>query len=310
MKPAAMSDVQSANCAATARAGPAGSPRRVQLGDMTVTFLDGGGLWLDGGAMFGIIPKPMWSKLVDVDEANCIPLATTGLLIEAAGRRVLIETGVGAAAKFDQKERGFFRLSNFWLLDSLAAAAIDPASIDTVVLTHMHFDHAGGATMPDGRGGHVPTFPRARYVVQRGEWRDAIDGHAVMTGTYRRENLAPLEAAGVLSLVDGAAELMPGVSVRPLPGHTRHQQGVVLASGGETVLLPADLMPTSAHVGLRYNMAYDLLPHENMVLKGRLLEEAIRGGWRLMLGQDPGWSTWRVDQDSRGRFVLERWSGG
>ncbi|RIK67155.1 MAG: MBL fold metallo-hydrolase [Planctomycetota bacterium] len=287
-----------------ARTGPTATPHRLHLGDLRMTLLDGGGLWLDGGAMFGIIPKPMWSRLVEVDEANRIPLATTCVLVETGGRRVLIETGVGAASKYEEKERGFFRLSPFGLMDSLCAAGIDPATIDVVVLTHLHFDHAGGGTVADGRGGFLPAFPRAKYIVQRGEWDDAVNHHAVMTGTYRKENLAPLERAGILSLVEGEAEIAPGVSVRPLPGHTRHQQGVVLRGGGVTIVLPADLMPTSAHVGLRYNMAYDLLPYENMQAKGRLLEEAVRNDWRLLLGQDPHEALWRVALDGKGRHRL------
>lgn len=290
-----------------ARTGPTATPPVLHLGDLRLTLLDGGGLWLDGGAMFGIIPKPMWSKLVEVDEANRIPLATTCALVETGGRRILIETGVGAASKFEEKERGFFRLSPFGLMESLAAAQIDPATIDIVILTHLHFDHAGGGTVSDERGGYVPLFPRAKYVIQRGEWVDAVQNHAVMTGTYRRENLAPLESAGVLSLIAGEAEITPGVTVRPMPGHTRHQQGVVLRGGGETIVLPADLMPTSAHVGLRFNMAYDLLPHENMLAKGRLLEEAVCGGCRLLLGQDPHHAFWGVERDEKGRYQLKRW---
>jgi len=292
-----------------ARAGPTATPAVIPLGDLRLTLLDGGGLWLDGGAMFGIIPKPMWSKLVEVDEANRIPLATTCALVETSGRRILIETGVGAASKFEEKERGFFRLSPFGLMGSLAAAQIDPATIDTVILTHLHFDHAGGGTMADGRGGFAPAFPNAKYIAQRGEWDDAVTNHAVMTGTYRKENLAPLESAGVLSLVAGEAEIAPGVSVRPMPGHTRHQQGVILRGGDETIVLPADLMPTSAHVGLRFNMAYDLLPHENMLAKGRLLDEAARGGWRLLLGQDPHHALWQVEGDAKGRYRLDPWRG-
>lgn len=288
----------------TARMGPAVRPPRVQLGDMTLTLLDGGRLSLDGGAMFGIIPKPLWSRRVTVDEQNRIPLATTCALVETAGRRILIETGCGPRLKYNDKEQGFFSFGDYWLADCLAAAGIERESIDTVILTHLHFDHAGGGTMADGRGGYIPTFPRAKYVVQRGEWEDAVAGHAVMSGTYRRENLEPLERAGVLSFVAGDGEIAPGVAVRALPGHTRHQQGVALTGGGQTIVQPADLMPTSAHVGLRYNMAYDLLPYENMVNKEGLLRRAVEGGWRLLLGQDPGASLWRVSSGSGGGYSL------
>lgn len=285
--------------------GPTDRPPRLQIGDMTITLLDGGALWLDGGAMFGIIPRPLWSRLVDVDDQNRIPLAMTCSLVESAGNRILVETGAGSVLKYAEKERGIFRFADHWIADSLASAGVERESIDIVVLTHLHFDHAGGGTMPDGKGGFVPTFPNARYVVQRGEWDDAVGGHAVMTGTYRKENLEPLEQAGVLSFADGEAEIAPGVSVTPMPGHTRHQQGVVFESGGQRVVLPADLMPTSAHVGLRYNMAYDLLPVENMRNKQRLLDDAHERRDTLLLGQDPRHTAWTVDRDARGRFSLD-----
>jgi glyoxylase-like metal-dependent hydrolase (beta-lactamase superfamily II) len=271
---------------------------------LTVTLLDGGHLWLDGGAMFGIIPKPLWAKATEVDEQNRIPLAMTCLLVESAGKRILVETGAGPKQKYGEKEQGFFRFADHWLLDSFQAAGLDRESIDFVIPTHLHFDHAGGGTMPDDRGGYTPTFPRARYIVQRGEWEDALAGYAVMSTTYRKENLAPLEEAGVLSLLNGEAEIVPGVRVLPLPGHTRYQQGIIIEGGDARVAQPGDMMPTSAHAGIRYNMAYDLLPYENMRNKERLLNEALRGGWRLLLGQDPREAVWQVQSDGRGGISL------
>lgn len=288
----------------TARIGPTTQPPRIQIGDLTVTLLDGGHLWLDGGAMFGIIPKPLWSRRVEVDDANRMPLAMTCFLVECDGRRVLIETGSGRLEKYGEKERSIFRLSDHWIGDSLAAIGVECESIDVVILTHLHFDHAGGGTIPDGHGGYDVTFPRAKYVVQRGEWEDAVGGYAVMTGTYREENLAPLERAGVLSLVDGEAEIVPGVSVLALPGHTRYQQGVVFSSGDRRVVLPADMMPTSAHVGLRYNMGYDLLPYENMLNKEKLLRDVSAGDGHLLLGQDPADAYWRVTRERGDRYSL------
>lgn len=270
----------------------------LQLGDVRVLFLAGGLMRLDGGAMFGIIPRPLWQRQVAVDEAHRVPLTTTCLLIETSGRRIVVESGIGA--KYDEKDRSIFALSNWWLADSLAVCAIEPDSIDTLILTHLHFDHAGGATRFDAAGGLGLTFPRARIFVQRGEWDDATTGHFVMTGTYRRENLEPLEASGRLERVSGVAEIASGVSVRPLPGHTRHQQGVVIRGGGRTLLHVADLIPTSAHVGLRYNMAYDLDPFLNMNVKKALLDEALAGGWTLVFGQDPNWPTWKAVAGTRG----------
>ncbi len=288
-----------------ARTGPMASPPTVQVGDLSITLLDGGHLSLDGGAMFGIIPKPVWSKLVEVDDANRIPLAMTCFLVETGGLRVLVETGAGAPSDYSDKERGFFLLADHWVVDSLQAIGIERESIDFVIPTHLHFDHAGGGTMPDGRGGHVPTFPNAQYIIQSGEWDDAATGHCVMTATYRQQNMAPLEKADVVSLVAGEAEIAPGISVAPLVGHTRHQQGVMFDGGEARAVLPGDLMPTSAHVGLRFNMGYDLLPFENMRTKERLLTDASAGAWTLLLGQDPDHVAWQVAADNRGRFTLK-----
>ena len=280
----------------------------MQLGNLTISMLDGGGLWLDGGCMFGIIPKPLWSRLVHVDEMNRIPLGTTCFLVEANGQRILVETGCGESAKYDEKERGFFKFGAHWIVPALEAAGVSREEIDLVVLTHLHFDHAGGATMADGKGGWKPTFPRAKYIVQRGEWDDAVSGHVVMSGTYRKENLEPLERAGALSFAAGDAEIVPGLGVRVLPGHTRHQQAVIFADAGRSALLPADLMPTSAHLGLRYNMAYDLLPFENMRNKDRLLAEASAHNQTLLLGQDPVHAVWDVRREPTGRYSLTPYS--
>ncbi|MEE8169893.1 MAG: MBL fold metallo-hydrolase, partial [Phycisphaerae bacterium] len=226
-----------------------------KIGRIGVRVLDGGRLKLDGGAMFGIIPKALWQKLTPSDDSNRISLGTNCLLLDTGGKRVLLETGIGD--KYDDKERQIFDMSRHWLVDSLHAAGIEPESIDVVVLTHLHFDHAGGATRRNDAGRIEPTFSRATYVVRKGEWEDARSGYTVMTATYRVENLEPLAESGRLTLVEGDAEIAPGVAVRLLPGHTRHHQGVIIQDGGVTAVQPGDLMPTAAHVGLPYNMAYD-----------------------------------------------------
>ena len=276
----------------------------MQIGRIKITFLDGGCLRLDGGAMFGIIPKVLWQRVAQPDDKNRIDLATTCLLIETAGRRIIVESGIGN--KYGPKDRDIFALSDQWLLDSLAAAKVEPESIDTVILTHLHFDHAGGATRWNSDGRAIPTFPRATYIVQRGEWEDAVNGYYVMTATYRDENLKPLAESGRLKLVEGDGEVLPGVAVRLMPGHTRHQQGVIISDGSQTAIQPGDLMPTSSHVGLRYNMAYDLLPYDNMMNKTRLLEEAVARDWTLLLGQDPHHTAFRPRLEGAGRYSLTR----
>jgi glyoxylase-like metal-dependent hydrolase (beta-lactamase superfamily II) len=276
----------------------------MKLGNINISVFDGGRFKLDGGAMFGIIPRPLWSKRAPADELHRIRLGTNCLLLDVAGKRVLVETGLGN--KYADKERAIFDIANHWIVDSLADAGLSPDAIDIVILTHLHFDHAGGATRlePDGRA--VTTFPRARYIVQRGEWEDYRNNYSVMSATYRAENLEPLADSGRLELIDGDAEILPGVAVRKLPGHTRHQQGVVIAGGGLTAVQPADLMPTSAHVGLPYNMAYDLLPYDNMQNKKKLLAEATQKNWLILSGHDPDHVAYKVSEDPRGGFALTR----
>ena len=280
------------------------APPTLHVGDIRLTLFDGGRLRLDGGAMFGIIPKPLWQRLAPPDDRNRIRIGCTCVMAESGGRRILIDTGVGN--KYSEKDRDIFEISQHWIADAMQAAGVDPVSIDTVILTHLHFDHAGGATRMGADQRPTPTFPRATYLVQRGEWEDAIGGYYVMTATYRDENLRPLAESGRLVLLDGEAEVAPGMRVRPLPGHTRHQQGVLIYDRGRTAVQPGDLMPTSAHVGLRYNMGYDLLPYDNMVNKRRLLEEAAAGNWTLLLGQDPDHTAYTVQRESEERFTLAR----
>ena len=274
-----------------------GAARQLDLGGVRVTLLDGGALRLDGGAMFGIIPKAMWARVSPPDESNRIALACNCLLVEwddAPQRRLIVETGVGA--KYGEKEQRIFALDpRRWLRPALLAHGVAPETITDVVVTHLHFDHAGGLTWMDGAA-LVPTFPRARVHVQRLEYADAQQGFGVMTATYRRENLAPLDEAGRWSLVDGEAEIAPGVSVRPLPGHTRGHQGVVIRGAARTVVFAGDLLPTAQHAGLPYNMGYDLYPVDNMETKRGLLAEAAAGEWWLVLDHEPRTPVVRVEE--------------
>ncbi|MEW6254115.1 MAG: MBL fold metallo-hydrolase [Planctomycetota bacterium] len=249
---------------------PPAAPR-YDLGDCTVTLISGGRLKLDGGAMFGVIPKALWSRACPADEHNRIQLACNCLLVEWSGsdRRLIIETGHGP--KHAAKEQKIFAIDPaLWLLPSLAARGVDPASITDVVVSHLHFDHAGGLTCElDGR--LVPTFPNARVYAQRREYEDACANFGVMTATYRPENFRPLEEAGTLRLLDGAGEIIPGVAALPTPGHTHGHHSIAVTGRDRTLVFGGDLMPTRHHLGAPYNMAYDLLPLENRASKQRLL---------------------------------------
>ncbi|MBN2445187.1 MAG: MBL fold metallo-hydrolase, partial [Phycisphaerae bacterium] len=221
-------------------------PQRLDLGDRTVTLLSGGSLKLDGGAMFGIIPKALWARTTPADDLNRIQLHCNCLLVEYRGesaRRIIIETGHGP--KYAEKEQKIFAIDpQDWLLPTLQSAGVDPGTITDVAVTHLHFDHAGGLTHEqDGR--LMLTFPRARVHVQRREYDDARAGFGVMTATYRQENLLPIDEAGVWQLHDGEAEIAPGVHVSPLPGHTRGHQAIMIRGSDRTMVFSGDAMPTA-----------------------------------------------------------------
>lgn len=249
------------------------SPARYDLGGCTVTLVSGGQLKLDGGAMFGLIPKALWSRVYPTDDQNRIQLACNCLLVEWPGgsdRRVIIETGHGP--KYAEKEQRIFAIDPaHWLLPSLAALSVDPATITDVVVSHLHFDHAGGLTHErDGR--LVPTFPKARVHVHRPEFEDARAKVGIMTATYREENYAPIDVANAWNLLAGNSEIVPGVRNIATPGHTRGHHSLVVAGRDRSLVFAGDLMPTRHHLGAPYNMGYDLFPLDNRASKQKLLE--------------------------------------
>lgn len=249
----------------------AGFPR-YDLGGCVVTPVNGGALKLDGGAMFGLIPKPLWSRLMPSDAQNRITLACNCLLVDwpgPSGRRMIIETGHGP--KYAEKEQRIFDLDpQNWLLPALRRMGVDPATITDVVVSHLHFDHAGGLThVEDGQ--LRPTFPHARVHVPRPEFEDARRNAGIMNATYREENFTPIDAADGWHVLEGETEIVPGVRNVATPGHTRGHQSILVAGGDRQLVFGGDLMPTRHHVGAPYNMSYDLYPLENRASKQRLL---------------------------------------
>lgn len=253
------------------------------------TLLRAGRFGLDGGSMFGVVPKVLWARSVSPDEQNRIPLQTNCLLLERDGRRVLVETGYGD--KWGERERGQFAMERRDVRDALAERGVAPEAIDAVLVTHLHFDHAGGLTTLRGEEA-VPAFPNAELWVQRQEWEDARANKSTMTRTYLRSHLDPI--ADRVRLLDGEAEPLPGLRVLPVPGHTWGQQAVLFQDDEGTLCFPGDVLPTAAHAGSAYNMAYDMLPYENMRTKEALLARAAKEGWRLVLDHEPGEPVRRV----------------
>ncbi|MEO0078237.1 MAG: MBL fold metallo-hydrolase, partial [candidate division WOR-3 bacterium] len=192
----------------------------MRIGDFDLYSLSDGFFGLDGGAMFGVVPRPLWEKTNPPDDRNRIRLALRPLLIVAGPNRVLVDTGIGN--KWDIKGRDIYRIEKTETLDgSLARLRLTPEDITHVVLTHLHFDHAGGATRLDSNGQSVPSFPNARYLIQRTEWEDAVRPNRRSRAAYLPENFLPLEEAGLLQLVNGTTEVMPGIELLHVGGHTR-----------------------------------------------------------------------------------------
>ena len=254
---------------------------------------------LDGGSMFGVVPQVLWQKLVTPDAKNRIPLACHCLLLERGGQRVLVECGYGD--KFTEKERAIFALEDITIKTALAEHKIPVESITTVLLSHLHFDHAAGISSLAPDGSLVSSFPGAEIVVQRQEWEDARAGRSTMSKTYLQSTLEPI--AGQVRLIEGEATLLEDIRLRPRPGHTWGLQSIEFDDPQGTICFPSDVMPTRNHVGPAYSMGYDMLPWDNMRTKQALLEEAAEGDWRLVLYHEPQTPCCRVER-SDGAYRL------
>ena len=240
---------------------------------------------LDGGAMFGVVPKPLWERRAPADARNRILLAMRPLLVRGE-RTLLIDAGIGG--KMDDKSVEIYAIDReIDLTRSLAAAGLQPADVETVLATHLHFDHAGGFTARDAHGRVAPAFPRARYVVRQAEWEDATHPHERNRASYLAENFVPLHEAGVIDFTTGDEVVMPGVRVVRTGGHTMHHQLVMIESEGKTAVFAADLMPTAAHVDEPWIMGYDLYPMDTLAFKRRFVREAIEREYLIFFEHDP-----------------------
>ena len=257
----------------------------MHFGDMEVYYLDGGSFGLDGGAMFGVVPKTLWEKESPPDERNRIRMRANSLLVRAHRKNIVIETGNGT--KWDPKLRAIYAVQDGDpLVDSLARAGVTPDQIDLVINTHLHFDHCGGNTrvLQDRV---VPAFPRARYVVQRAELEHALRPTERDRASYIPENLCPISEQGLWDLVEGDTEILPGISVAGIPGHNASIQAVVIKGGGKSLAFVADLLPTRHHIPLPWIMAYDLYPLQTLETKRRWLPRLVAEGTVVIFGHDP-----------------------
>lgn len=268
------------------------------VGDIRVTALDAGRFSLDGGTMFGVVPRSIWEKKIAPDERNRIQLGLTCLLVETGTETVLVETGVGAE-KLSGKYRDIYGVDpTRGVVDALAEAGVSPEAVDRVVLTHLHMDHAGGTTLRTDDG-YAPAFPNARYIVQRQEWEDAVGAdRQTVHGYNAASDLLPLERAGVLEFVDGDAEVCQGVRVFLTPGHTKAHQSVLVQSGDEAVCFIGDLVPTRHHLRPVYIMAFDLYPRTTFKVRQQVLKQAATEGWLVAWPHDPEqvWAYITIDE--------------
>jgi len=274
---------------------------RLQLGDFELTAISDGIYHLDGGTFFGVIPKSMWQKKVAADEQNMVRVGLNSVVVRTGDHTVLIETGIGNKLA-DRMVRIYGQPAQ--LLDNLAAAGISPDDIDIVINTHLHFDHCGWNTVRQNDK-VVPTFPRAKYYVQEGEWQYARRPSERDAISYIPDNYDPLISSGQMTLLKGDQEIVPGISVKVYPGHTRHMQAVILRGGSQTACYISDLIPTSWHLDLAWVMSFDLFPLETMESRKNYYAEAIPQKWLTMFTHDTKMPWAYVEKDERGKMVAK-----
>jgi glyoxylase-like metal-dependent hydrolase (beta-lactamase superfamily II) len=280
----------------------------MDLAGYHINIVDAGRVRLDGGAMFGIVPKPLWERRITPDDRNRIPLAMRCLLLRGHGRTILVDTGVGD--KQDAKFEDIYGVDHdhSTLLGSLSALGIGPGDVTDVVFTHLHFDHCGGATRRTEAGDLALTFPEATHHVQEAHWRWAHTSPRE-SASFLPENLDPLEVSGRLNLLSPDDSPFENVEMPVVNGHTRGQQLVRVGDGERTVLYAGDLVPTAAHVPLLWVMAYDVEPLETIREKDRLLTAAARGGWTLVFEHDPDVASARVIETDKGFRTIDESAG-
>jgi glyoxylase-like metal-dependent hydrolase (beta-lactamase superfamily II) len=278
-----------------------------QLGRWRIHAIQAGGQRLDGGAMFGVVPKTLWERRIPADERNRIQLGMRCLLIEHEIGLVLIDTGAGN--KENDKFYEIYGIENAGvpgptrLEDGLRQLGVDRTDIVLVINSHLHFDHAGGNTTRDVDGKVCPTFPNARYVVQAGEYQYATHTNERTAGSYFPHNFAPLHEAGLLDFVDGEREIIPGIRAIPTPGHTPHHQGLLIESDGERAFYIADLVPTTAHLPLPWIMGYDVEPLVTLETKRRILARAVSEDWLVVFEHDATTAWSRIQHDGKSYAV-------
>jgi glyoxylase-like metal-dependent hydrolase (beta-lactamase superfamily II) len=274
------------------------------IGDIGLRFVSGGRLRIDGGNMFGVVPRVMWEREAPPDEQHRISLATNCVLVRTPDSLGLIDTGYGSKAPAKFRQRHVLE-DGAPLVRSLAEIGVRPEDLDWVVLTHLHFDHVGGATYRDADNRLRATFPRARHFIQRAEWKDATANIPELAGAYYPEDFVPLEETGQVQLIEGDEEFAPGVRGQVTGGHTRGHQIIHIESRGESAVCLADLCPTAAHLKSFWTMAYDQFPLTVRHIKPIVLNEMVDQRRIALFSHDPHFTAARLARKSENEWVAE-----
>ncbi|MCB2155273.1 MBL fold metallo-hydrolase [bacterium] len=270
----------------------------MKLGEFEIHVVSDGLFKLDGGSMFGVVPKIIWQKTNPSDDMNRIELGLNCLLIRTGEKNILVDTGMGD--KWDDKMRSIYDFRpGDGLLGELAKLDLEPEDIDIVIQSHLHLDHAGGSTRTLEDGSCVPTFPKARYVVQKGEWDVATNPDIRSKPSYMGQDFLPLQESGQLEIIDGDTEILPGVRTIMTPGHTMFHQSIIVESGGEAAIFLADLIPTTSHVRPNYTMGFDLYPMWVIENRIKIIDQIVAGDWLCVFEHDPKTALGRLKREGK-----------
>ncbi len=277
----------------------------MKIGKYELKIINSGYFWLDGGAMFGIIPKPLWEKTNLPDSANRIKLSTRNLLLINGNRKILIDSGMGN--KWDAKSKNIYSINQdeFSLDNELVKAGIKAAEITDIIITHLHFDHTGGSIKLEN-GKLIPAFPNAKYYVQKKNFEWAVNPSERDRGSYIKENFVPIFQAGLLNLIDNNIDFDDEIEFLVVNGHTFSQQLVKISDSSTTILFCGDLIPTSSHIPIPYVMGYDLQPLVTVQEKKNILSQAHEEQWKLFFEHDPEFALATIKKTDKGFQVDEK----
>ncbi len=279
----------------------------MKIGKYNLRIINSGFFGLDGGAMFGIIPKVLWEKTNPPDDANRIKLATRHLLLESASKKIIIDIGMGT--KWDEKLKKIYAVDeNHSMKQALNEADLKFEDITDVILTHLHFDHSGGSTK-SADGQFIPTFPNAKYYVQKEQFEWAMNPSEKDRGSFVKNDFVPLAEEGVLNFINGNEQFDDEIEFIVTNGHTFGQQLVKISDSSNTILQCADLVPTISHIPVPYLMGYDIQPLITVKEKNEILPKAVKENWKLFFGHDPEVAFATVKKTDKGIREAERFVG-